>query len=83
MINALEIVDIDIVKIKMFDSTVSIKVQYVRGVKKNILFLKQIDSLRCKSHVENEITKIFRGMLVLMKAGKIGANLFILTRNTL
>ena len=47
MINALEIAGIGIVKIKMFDSTISIEVQYVRGVKKKILSLKQIDSLRC------------------------------------
>ena len=39
--------------------------------------------LGCKIHVENEIIKIARGALVLLKAEKIEANLFMLKRETL
>ena len=35
-----------------------------------------------KTHVENEIMKIVKGALILMKAEKIGANLFMLKEET-
>ena len=37
-----------------------------------------MDSHGYKTHVENEIMKIVKGALVLMKAEKIDANLFML-----
>ncbi|KAH9734881.1 Integrase catalytic domain-containing protein [Citrus sinensis] len=43
----------------------------------------KIDSHGCKTHVENGIMKIVKGTLVLMKAEKIGANLFMLKAETL
>ncbi|KAH9727213.1 Integrase catalytic domain-containing protein [Citrus sinensis] len=42
-----------------------------------------MDSHRYKTHVENRIMKIVKGTLVLIKAEKIGANLFMLKRVTL
>ena len=42
-----------------------------------------MDSHRYKTHVKNEIMKIVKGTLVLMKEEKIGANLFMLKRETL
>ena len=45
--------------------------------------LGKMDSHGYKTHVENEITKIVKGALVLMKVEKIGANLFILKGETL
>ncbi|KAH9651076.1 hypothetical protein KPL70_026612 [Citrus sinensis] len=83
--HALEIVGIDIIKIKIFDGTIRTigEVRHVNGLKKNLLSLGQIDSHGCKTHVENGIMKITRGALVLMKVERIGANLFILKRETL
>ena len=83
--HALEIASIGTVKIKMFDGTVRTikKVQHVNGLKKNLLSLGQIDNLGCKTHIENMIMKIARGTLVLIKAEKISANMFILKREIL
>ena len=78
--HALEIAGIGTIKIKMFDGTIHTiqKVRHVNGLKKNLVSLGQIDSHGCKSHVENEIIKIVKGALVLMKVKKIGVNLFML-----
>ncbi|KAH9671607.1 hypothetical protein KPL70_017434 [Citrus sinensis] len=59
------------------------EVRHVNGLKKNLLFLGQMDSHGYKTHVENGIMKIVKGALVLMKAEKIGANLFMLKGETL
>ena len=45
--------------------------------------LGQIDDLGCKTHIENGIMKIIKGALVVMKAEKIGANLYMLKGETL
>ena len=42
-----------------------------------------MDSHGYKTHMENEIMKIVKGALVLMKVEKIGANLFMLKGETL
>ncbi|KAH9745518.1 hypothetical protein KPL70_004102 [Citrus sinensis] len=78
--HALEIADIGTIKIKMFDGIICTieEVRHVNGLKKNLLSLGQMDSHGYKTHVENEIMKIVKGALVLLKAEKIGANLFIL-----
>ena len=78
--HALEIVGIGIVKIKIFVGTVRKieEVRHVKGLKKKLLSLGQIDSLGYKTYVENGIIKIVKCELVLMKAKNIGANLFML-----
>ena len=83
--HALEIASIGTIKIKIFDGTIRTirEVRHVNGLKKNLLSLGQIDSYRCKTHIENGIMKITRGALVLMKAEKIDVNLFILKGETL
>ncbi|KAH9802840.1 retrovirus-related pol polyprotein from transposon TNT 1-94-like protein [Citrus sinensis] len=83
--HALEITGIGTIKIKMFDGTIRTigEVRHVNGLKKNILSLGQMDSHGYETHVENEIMKIVKGALVLMKAGKIGANLFMFKGETL
>ena len=83
--HASEIDGVNTINIKMFDGTVCTieKARYVKGLKKNLLSLGQINSLICKTHVENEIMKIVNGTLELMKAKKIGANLFTLKGETL
>ena len=67
--HALKIVGIGTIKIKIFDGTVC-TIEDAKGLKKNILYLGQIDSYWCKTHVENGIIKIARGALVLMKGGR-------------
>ena len=69
----------------LFDGTIRTigEVRYVNGLKKNLLSLGQMDSHGYKTHVENGIMKIVKGALVLMKAEKIGANLFMLKGETL
>ena len=52
-------------------------------MKKNLLSLGQIDILGCKTQVKNEIMKIVRSTLVLMKAENICSNLFMLKGETL
>ncbi|KAH9651797.1 Integrase catalytic domain-containing protein [Citrus sinensis] len=83
--HALEIAGIGTIKIKMFDGTIRTigEVRHVNGLKKNLLSLGQIDNHGCKTHVENGIMKIVKAALVLMKAEKIGANLFMLKGETL
>ena len=83
--HASEIDCISTINIKMFDGAVCTieKTRHVKGLKKNLLSLGQINSLICKTHVENEITKIVNSALELMKAEKIGANLFTLKGETL
>ncbi|KAH9670424.1 hypothetical protein KPL70_016984 [Citrus sinensis] len=83
--HALEIAGIGTIKIKIFDGTIRTigEVRHVNGLKKNLLSLGQIDSHGYKTHVENGIMKIVKGALVLMKAEKIGANLFMLKGETL
>ena len=83
--HALEIAGIGTIKIKMFDNTIRTigEVRHVNDLKKNLLFLGQIDNHGCKTHVENEIMKIVKSALVLMKAEKIDANLFMFKGKTL
>ena len=83
--HALEIAGIGTIKIKIFDGIVRTigEVRHVNSLKKNLLSLGQMDSHGYKTHVENRIMKIVKGAFVLMKAEKIGANLFILKGETL
>ncbi|KAH9725713.1 hypothetical protein KPL70_007982 [Citrus sinensis] len=83
--HALEIAGIGTIKIKMFDGTIRTigEVRHVNGLKKNLLSVGQMDSHGYKTHVENGIMQIVKGALVLMKAEKIGANLFMLKGETL
>ncbi|KAH9689341.1 Integrase catalytic domain-containing protein [Citrus sinensis] len=83
--HALEIAGISTIKIKMFDGTIHTigEVRHVNGLKKNLLSLGQMDSHGYKTHVENGIMNIVNGALVLMKAEKIGTNLFMLKGETL
>ena len=69
----------------MFDGTIDTigEVRCVNGLKKNLLSLGQMDNHGYKTHVENEIMKIVKGALILMKAEKIGVNLFMLKGETL
>jgi hypothetical protein len=82
--HALEIVDIGTMKLKMHNSSICTiqEIQYVKGLKKFCLSVGQFDSLCCKIHTDNGIIKIVRGMLVVLKARKMAANLFMLIGET-
>ncbi|KAI9182157.1 hypothetical protein LWI28_022631 [Acer negundo] len=83
--HALEIAGIGTIKIKMHGDTVCTiqEVRHVKGLKKNLLSLGQLDDLGCKSHIENGIMKIAKGVLVVIRVEKIVANLYMLKGETL
>ena len=83
--HALEVIGVGTVKIKMYDGTVRIiqEVRHVKDLKKNLLYVGQLDNLGCKIHTEGGILKVVRGNLVVMKAEKIMANLYVLIGDTL
>jgi len=82
---ALEIIGVGTIKIKMFDSFVRTLqgVRHMKGLKKNLLSIGQLDDLGCKTHIEGDILKVVKGALVVIKAEKIAANLYILIGDTL
>jgi hypothetical protein len=57
-------------------------VRHVKGLKKNLLYVRQFDSLCCKIRTDNGIMKIIKGALMVLKARKIVANLFVLMGET-
>ena len=83
--HALEISGIGTIKIKMHDGTICNiqEVRHVKGLKKNLSSLGQLNDLGCKTQIENRILKIVRGALVVMKAEKITSNLYMLKGETL
>ena len=52
------------------------------GLKKNLLSLGQLDDLGCKTSIEKGVLKIIKGALVVLKAEKIAANLYMLKGET-
>ena len=82
--HALEIVSIGTIKIKMYDGIIRTiqGVRHVTGLKKNLLSLGQLDDLGCKTHIEKGVLKIIKGALVVLKAEKIAANLYMLKGET-
>jgi hypothetical protein len=54
----------------------------VKDLKKNLLSIGQFDSLGCKIQTDNGIMKIIKGALVVLKARKTVANMFVLMRET-
>jgi hypothetical protein len=82
--HALEIAGIGTIKLKMYDGlirTIS-GVRHVKDLKKNLLSIGQFDSLGCKIRTDNEIMKIIKGALVVLKVKKTVANMFVLMGET-
>jgi len=78
--HALEIAGVGTIRLKMHDGTIR-KIQgvrHVKGLKKNLLSVGQLDDLGCKIHTESGILKVVKGNLVVMKAEKITSNLYML-----
>jgi len=82
--HALEIAGIGTIKLKMYDGSIHTisGVQHMKGLKKNLLSVGKFDSLGCKIRTDNGIMKIIKGALVVLKARKIVANLFVLMGET-
>ena len=82
--NALKIIGIGTIKLKMHDSTVRTiqGVRHVEGLKKNLLSVGQLDDLDCDIKVHKGLMKISRGALVIMKGEKVAANLYMLLGET-
>ena len=83
--HALEIASVDTTKLKMFYGSIHTiqGVRHMKGLKKNLLFIGQLDNLGCKIHIENGILKVVKGALVVMKAKKTVTNLYMLLGDTL
>ena len=83
--HALEIAGVGTVKIKMYDGTIRTLqgVRHVKGLMKNLLSIGQLDDLGCKTHIQGGILKVVKGSLVVMKAEKVAANLYMLLGDTL
>jgi len=82
--HALEIAGIGTIKLKMYDGlirTIS-GVRHVKDLKKNLFSVGQFDSLGCKIRTDNGIIKIVKGALVVLKARKTVANMFVLMGET-
>jgi len=80
--HALEIVGIGTIKLKIYNGlirTIS-EMWHVKGLKNKILFMGQFDNLGCKIWWDNGIMKIIKRALMVLKARKIAANLFVIMR---
>ena len=82
--HALEIVGIGFIKVKMNDdvSHIILEIWHVKGLKKNLLSMRQLDDIGYEFHAKKEIIKVIRCALVVMKAEKIIANLYMLHERT-
>jgi hypothetical protein len=82
--HALEIAGMGTIKLKMYDGLICTitGVRHVKDLKKNLLFVGQFDSLGCKIRTDNGIMKIVKGALVVLKARKTVANMFVLMGET-
>ena len=58
-------------------------VRHVKGLKKNLLSISQLDDVRCKTHLKGGILKFVKGALVVIKVEKITLNLYILLADML
>ena len=78
--HALEIVDINSTKVKMDDDMIHIilEVWHMKGLKKNLPSMGQLDDLGYEFHAKRGIMKVIKGALVMMKVDKIAANLYML-----
>jgi len=82
--HTLEIVGISTIKLKMYDDlfrTIS-GVRHVKDLKKNLLSVRQFDNLGCKIQINNGIMKMIKGALMVLKARKTVANMFVLMGET-
>jgi len=68
--HALKIVRVGAVKIKMLDGSIRTLqgVKHVKGLRKNLLSIGQLDELGFKTHIEGGILKVIKGVIVVIRA---------------
>jgi hypothetical protein len=78
-----KVVGIGSIRIKMFDGTVKmiIDVRHVPKLMKNLISLGGLDIGGYKSIFQGGVMKVYKGILLVMKAKKVG-NLFLLEGST-
>ena len=78
-----KVVGIGSIQIKMFDGFVKIltDVRHVPELRKNLISLGVLDTGIYKSTVQGGVMKVYKGILLVMKAKKVG-NMFILEGRT-
>jgi hypothetical protein len=78
-----KVVGIGSIQIKMFDGSFKIltDVRHVPELRKNLISLGVLDTGGYKSIVQGEVMKVYKGILLVMKAKKVG-NLFLLEGRT-
>jgi hypothetical protein len=78
-----KVVGIGSIRIKMFDGTVKIltDVRHVPELRKNLISLGVLDTGGYKSIVQGGVMKVYKGILLVMKAKKVG-NMFLLEGRT-
>jgi hypothetical protein len=78
-----KVVGIGSIQIKMFDGTVKIliDVRHVPALRKNLIYLGVLDTGGYKSIFQGGFMKVYKGILLVMKAKKVG-NLFLLEGRT-
>jgi hypothetical protein len=78
-----KVVGIGSIQIKMFDGTVKIltDVRHVPKLRKNLISLGVLDTRGYKSIVQGGVMKVYKGILLVMKAKKVG-NMFLLEGRT-
>lgn len=82
--HALDVIGIGSIKIKMYDRTIRTiqEVRHVKDLRKNLLSLGQLDENGCSYKTHGGVMKILKGALVVMKAEKVVANLYVLKGET-
>ena len=78
-----KVVGIGSIQIKMFDGIIKIltDVRHVLELRKNLISLEVLDIGGYKSIVQGGVMKVYKGILLIMKAKNIG-NLFLLKGRT-
>jgi hypothetical protein len=78
-----KVVGIGSIRIKVFDGFVKIltDVRHVTEIRKNLISLGVLDTRGYKIIVQGEVMKVYKGILLVMKAKKVG-NLFLLEGRT-
>ena len=68
--HVLEIAGVGSIKIKIFDGSIHKiqRVQHVKGLKKNLLFIGKLHDLECETCTEDGILKVVKDALVVIKA---------------
>ena len=58
-------------------------VRHVQALKKNLISLGIAESKGCSLSAKDEVLKVSKGVMVLMKCTKVGKNLYKLVENTI